>query len=135
MPGFMNTTCLNQYMYIINYEKSHSCHILTNFTQISIICITCMHYVLFFLVFFKNHYAPVSQASWCNMTFTALIHALVWPNSCPRQDLNTGLQHERQTTCQLSYPPPIMLMIKANYYLTVNCINLTKTTFVLFTLL
>ncbi len=67
----------------------------------------------FFLFFFtKNHYAPVSLTNWWNMTFTALvissplIHALVWPESSPHWELNSGPQHERWMTYRLSYPSP-----------------------------
>ncbi len=58
---------------------------------------------------FLNHYAPVSQANWYNVTLqliisSLLIHALVWPQSSPHQDSNPGPRHERQMTYQLSYP-------------------------------
>ncbi len=70
------------------------------------------YFYFFFIYFFKiNHHAPVSQANWCNMTFTAVnlfpSHSWIeWPNSSPRRDLKSGPQLERQTTYQLSYPSP-----------------------------
>ncbi len=66
-------------------------------------------FFFFFFLFFLNHYAPVSQANWCNMTFTAgnlfPSHSCIgWPKSSPHRDLNPGPQIERQITYQLSYP-------------------------------
>ncbi len=66
--------------------------------------------------FRKNHYAPVSQASWCNMTFTAAklfpSHTCIgWSESSPHRDSNPGPQHERRMTYQLSYPSPNLILI------------------------
>ncbi len=61
----------------------------------------------------KNHYAPASQANWCNMTFTVgnLLpsHSCIgWPKSSTVQDLNQGPQHEKWITYQLSYLYPFL---------------------------
>ncbi len=60
-------------------------------------------------LFFFNHYAPVSQANLCNITFTAgnlfpSHWCIGWPKSSPHWDLNPDPQLERQTTYQLSFP-------------------------------
>ncbi len=65
----------------------------------------------FFFVFLKKHYAPVSQANWCNMTFTVSnlfpSHSCIgWPKSSCHWDSNPGPQLERPMTYQLSYPSP-----------------------------
>ncbi len=70
--------------------------------------LNCLNF--FNIYFFLNHYAPVSQANWCNMTFTAgnlfPSHSCIgWLESSPHQDSNQSPLHERRTTYQLSYPP------------------------------
>ncbi len=66
----------------------------------------------FFGGFFYKNYTPVSQANWCNMTFTAgnlfPSHALGDPSQAPHWDSNPGLQLERRKTFQISYPSPVM---------------------------
>ncbi len=52
-------------------------------------------YILEHNTFFLNHYAPVSQANWCNMNFTAGIlfpcHTCIgWPESSPLQGFEPG---------------------------------------------
>ncbi len=76
--------------------------------------ISIFHYQLFFC-FLINHYAPVSQANWCNMTFTAgnlfPSHSCIgWPKSSPHWDLNPGPQIEKRTTYQLSYRSPFFII-------------------------
>ncbi len=76
-------------------------------------------WILFLYIYFffrKNHYAPVSQANRCNMTFTAgnlfpSYTCIGWPESSPHRDSNLGPQDERQTTYQLSYPPPFSYIL------------------------
>ncbi len=63
----------------------------------------------------KTHYAPVSQANWCNMTFTAgslfPSHSCIgWTEWSPHRDSNLVPQLERWTTYQLSYPTPPQLI-------------------------
>ncbi len=67
---------------------------------------------LLFFSFF-NHYAPIGQANWCNMTFTAgnlfPSHSSIgWPESSHHWDSNLGPQLERRTTYQLSYSCPLI---------------------------
>ncbi len=72
-------------------------------------------------VFFKTHYALVSQANWCNMTFTFVNFfslSLIWPN----WDSNPDTQHIRWMTNYLSYPSPkhskrcfVLYMLNAVY--------------------
>ncbi len=69
------------------------------------------HFVLLFRLLYKynlflNHYAPVTQANWCNITFTVgnlfPYHSCIgWPESSPPQDSNPGPQPERWKTYQL----------------------------------
>ncbi len=64
---------------------------------------------LLFLFLDKNHYAPVSQANWCNMTFAVgnlfPSHSWIgWSESTSHWDSNPGPQLERRVTYQLSYP-------------------------------
>ncbi len=65
--------------------------------------------------YLENHYAPVNQANWCNMSFTAgnlfPSHSCIrWSESSPDWDLNPGPLHERQTTYQLCYPSPYCII-------------------------
>ncbi len=78
-------------------------------------------FVCFFLVYFfrKNHYAPVSQANWCNMTFTAgnlfPCHSCIrWPESSPHQapiGIRTGspVWEADDLPTELSLPPTLNL--------------------------
>ncbi len=75
----------------------------------------------------KYYYAQVSQANWCNMTFTAgnlfPSHSCIgWPESSPHQDLNPGPQIERRMTYQLSYPSPLPLKL-TNFCCWCECIR------------
>ncbi len=76
--------------------------------------LTCQAEFTNMCFFFKiNHYALVSQANWCNMTFTAdnlfPSHSCTgWPESRSHQDLNMGPQIERRMTYHLSYPSPLI---------------------------
>ncbi len=71
-------------------------------------------YFFYFLNFFlkKNHYVPVSQANWSNVTsfFTDdnlfLYHSCIgWSESSPHQDLNPRPQIER-LLINWAIPPP-----------------------------
>ncbi len=71
---------------------------------------------IFFFFFFLNHYALVSQANRCNMTFTAgnLLpsHSCVrWPKSSPHQDLKPRLKGG--WLINWAIPPPCIY--KAHY--------------------
>ncbi len=75
---------------------------------------TLLEWYFLFIYFFlkKNHYAPVSQANWCNMTFTAAnlfpVHSCFgWPKSSPHWDSNPGPQHERRWLTNWANPPPL----------------------------
>ncbi len=79
----------------------------------------------------KKHYAPVSQANWCNMTFTASnlfpSHSCFgWPKSSPHCDSNPGPHHERQMTYQLSYPSHILciLTVQESWQKVVLCFQI-----------
>ncbi len=92
-----------------------------------------MCFWMFFILFFLNHYAPINQAKWCNMNFTAgshfASHSLIgWPNSSPHWDLNAGSQIERQITYQLSYPstPSILLVLRKEQWFHDNTMKQTK---------
>ncbi len=86
----------------------------------------CM--VLFFLLLFLlNHYAPISQANWCNMTFTAgnLNTCIGWSESILHQDLNPGLHawEADDLPTQLSLPPNVWFNVGCGWSmwsLTVN---------------
>ncbi len=81
---------------------------------------------IFFLNFFFKHYHDyvpvVSQANWCNMTFTAgnlfPSHSCIgWPGSSPNWDSNLCPQFERQPTYQLSYPSLLNLGLIGHVHL------------------
>ncbi len=76
-------------------------------------CLKMPSCTIFFFFFFFNYYAPVSQANWCNMTFTAgnlfPSHLCIgWPKSSPHQNSNPGPKIERQMTYPLCYPSPLV---------------------------
>ncbi len=92
--------------------------------------------------FFFNHYAPVCQANWSNMNFTAgnlfPSHSCIgWLESSHHWDFNPGPQLERWTTYQLSYPsfpppsPPFMTF-KFNKSLVPHYLQTFKTPLLLF---
>ncbi len=60
--------------------------------------------------FFLNHYAPVRQANWCNMTFTAgnlfpSHSCIVWPESSPHWDSNPAWEaDDLPSEISLSHP-------------------------------
>ncbi len=86
-----------------------------------------MFFFFFFNFFF--YYAPVSQANWCNMTFTAgnlfLSHSCIGClESSPHRDSNPGPQIERQTTYQLSYPSPTEVFLLYVFYSNVEWVDI-----------
>ncbi len=72
--------------------------------------------IIIIIIIFLNHYAPVSQTNWCNMTFTAgnlfpLIHALGDPSqSPPGFEPGSPDWEVDDLPTELSLPPIIILI-------------------------
>ncbi len=81
-------------------------HFLVAYLNIEVYC-----YYFIIIIFFLNHYAPVSQANWCNMTFTAgnlfpsFMHLVTWVKPPPGFDPGSPDWEADDLPTELSLPP------------------------------